>query len=154
MGSKKSNLNLTTRGRYAVMAMTELAERNDNQPVPLAEIAQTGKISLSYLEQLFAGLRRNGLVKSYKGPGGGYILAKSADQIKISDILHSAEDSVPAKRSAGSKDKIGKNPKTGQLWDKISEILYLSTSQLSLEDVVNDNLNDHPALDKIYKVFE
>lgn len=150
---KNSKLNITTRGRYAVMAMTELAQKENSQPVPLSEIAEQGKISLSYLEQLFAGLRRNGLVKSYKGPGGGYILAKPPAEIRISDILQSAEDSVPAKKSANGKQKLNTNSKASHLWDKISEIIYFSTHHLSLDDIIQENLHNHPFLDKIYETF-
>ncbi len=153
MPSKKTNLHLTTRGRYAVIAMAELAEREGQEPVPLADIAKSGKISLSYLEQLFAGLRRNGLVKSYKGPGGGYVLAKSPQDIRISDILRSAEDSVPAKRATGNKQKISKNSKTVDLWDKIGEVLFLFTDKLSLADVINEDIYEHPTYEKLIKTL-
>lgn len=138
-GTKK--LKLTTRGRYAVMAMTELAQRDNKDPVPLVEIAQSGNISLSYLEQLFAGLRKNGLVKSYRGPGGGYILARAATDIKIADILESAEDCAPAKRNLKENSAdIGGNRQTIALWDHIGEILYVNLKTVSLNDVVTGGL--------------
>ncbi len=138
-GTKK--LKLTTRGRYAVMAMTELARRGNKDPVPLTEIAQSGNISLSYLEQLFAGLRKNGLVKSYRGPGGGYILARAAAEIKIAEILESAEDCTPAKRNSkeyGAEQTGGKEIRA--LWDHIGEILYTNLQTISLHDVATGSL--------------
>ncbi|MCB9989799.1 MAG: Rrf2 family transcriptional regulator [Rhodospirillales bacterium] len=144
-------LKLTTRGRYAVMAMVELSLRGEKQPVPLVEIAQSGNISLSYLEQLFAGLRKNGLVKSYRGPGGGYLLAKPANDIHIADILDSAEDCVPAKRS--TKDTAQTNKQTNMLWSQIGEILYISMKHVSLEDVTKERLQDHPAMNKLFETL-
>ncbi|MBT5458120.1 MAG: Rrf2 family transcriptional regulator, partial [Rhodospirillaceae bacterium] len=76
-------MKLSTKGRYAVMAMVELAQRSGGQPVALADIAESQGISLSYLEQLFAKLRRGGVVKSMRGPGGGYTLSKAAERIRI-----------------------------------------------------------------------
>ncbi|MCD8493980.1 MAG: Rrf2 family transcriptional regulator [Alphaproteobacteria bacterium] len=99
----KTRLKLTTRGQYAVVAMVEIGRDGKKAPVPLSDIAETTNISLSYLEQLIAGLRRHGLVTSYRGPGGGYTLAKPAQSIAVSDILKAAEDSTPAKRHSGEK---------------------------------------------------
>ncbi len=147
-------LKLTTRGRYAVMAMVELAQKGQKEPVPLVEIAESGNISLSYLEQLFAGLRKNGLVKSYRGPGGGYILARPLDEIKVSDILDSAEDCVPAKRGAKeSKADQFSNKQAQALWGHIGEILYLSMKNISLEDVISDRLDSHPTVHKLFETF-
>jgi Rrf2 family iron-sulfur cluster assembly transcriptional regulator len=157
MSSKsKSNrkLKLTTRGRYAVMAMVELAQRGETQPVPLADIANSGSISLSYLEQLFAGLRRNGLVKSYRGPGGGYILARPAGEILVSDILYSAEDCVPAKRTANddAPAAYGNQP-THDLWVQIGEILFAAMQHISLEDVSQQKLGEHPVMNKLFETL-
>jgi len=137
-GTKK--LKLTTRGRYAVMAMTELAQRGTKDPVPLVEIANSGNISLSYLEQLFAGLRKNGLVKSYRGPGGGYVLARPATDIKVAEILESAEDCAPAKRNARDEGDITGNRQTVALWDHIGEVLYVNLRTISLDDVLSGGL--------------
>jgi Rrf2 family iron-sulfur cluster assembly transcriptional regulator len=76
---------LSTKGRYAVMALVDLASQTDGRPVALADIAERQEISLSYLEQLFAKLRRGGLVRSVRGPGGGYLLARSADETRRPD---------------------------------------------------------------------
>lgn len=131
-------IKLTTRGRYAVMAMVELAKNKETDPVPLAGIAEKNSISLSYLEQLIAGLRRHDLVKSYRGPGGGYILSKPAHEIFVSDILIAAEDSTPAKRS--EKNNLDRNnncEETDALWDNIGMLLHKALKKVSLADVLN-----------------
>lgn len=136
-------LKLTTRGRYAMTALIDLAQRDGKTPVPLAEIARTGDISLSYLEQLFAGLRKNGLVKSYRGPGGGYVLARRASDIRVSDILHSAEDCALARRNG--KDDFWSEADdglAGALWGHIGEILHAQLHHISLEDVLSGRIKD------------
>ena len=131
-------LKLTTRGRYAVMAMVELGKRTGSEPAPLVEVAQRGNISLSYLEQLIAGLRRQGLVKSYRGPGGGYALAKPANEITIPAILIAAEDSTPAKRIQQKGDKKSADCEyTENLWDYIGETLYASLIDITLQNVLD-----------------
>ena len=85
-------MKLSTKGRYAVMAMVDLARHAQAKPVSLSDIAARQEISLSYLEQLFARLRRAGLVKSVRGPGGGYLLAHAEDQTRISDIIIAVDD--------------------------------------------------------------
>lgn len=131
----KSRLKLTTRGKYAVMAMIEIGRAHGKKPVPLSDIAQTTDISLSYLEQLIAGLRRHGLVRSYRGPGGGYALGKPANDIVVSDILAAAEDSTPARRNAADKRTATQDP-TLLLWDYIGEVLHNNLRKVSLHDVL------------------
>src|SRR3954465_9590954 len=91
-------MKLGTRARYAVMAMVDLARHGENGPVPLAEIARRQEISLAYLEQLFAKLRRSGLVKSVRGPRGGYLLARTADDTRISDAIMAVDEPIRATR--------------------------------------------------------
>lgn len=131
------------------MALVELANHNQGErqgkPVPLAEIAEARKISLSYLEQLFAGLRRHGLVKSARGPGGGYKLARDATEISIAAIFTAAEDSVPGKRmQSRSANDIGEEAdphhSTQYLWDHIGQVLYRDLSQRTLADVLRHTL--------------
>lgn len=137
MRNNKNKLKLTSRGRHAVMAMVELAKHGQDNPVPLSEIANAATISISYLEQLFAGLRRNGLVRSYRGPGGGYVLARPAIEISVSDILISAEDSLPAKRAANSNENDeGGNEQTIALMSHISDVLHDFTREITLDDVM------------------
>ena len=94
-------MKLTTKGRYAVTAILDLAIHDATGPVALADIAQRQGISLSYLEQLFARLRKRGLVRSVRGPGGGYQLGRTADSIAVSDVIWAVDEMVDATRCAG-----------------------------------------------------
>src|ERR1700749_4867832 len=99
-------MRLSTKGRYAVMAMADLAQPEPpKKPVSLADIAKRQEISLSYLEQLFAKLRRGGLVKSVRGPGGGYRLNRPAGEVRISDIIVSVDEPIKATRCAPGSPK-------------------------------------------------
>src|SRR5260370_136928 len=93
-------MRLSTKGRYAVMAMVDLARHGNGMPISLAEIAERQEISLPYLEQLFAKLRRRGLVKSVRGPGGGYLLAHGRDDTRIADIIAAVDEPLRATRCA------------------------------------------------------
>src|SRR5690348_850787 len=96
---KECSMRLSTKGRYAVMAMADLAKHSANsRPVSLAEISGRQEISLSYLEQLFAKLRRGGLVSSVRGPGGGYRLSRPSDEVRISDIILAVDEPIAATR--------------------------------------------------------
>jgi Rrf2 family iron-sulfur cluster assembly transcriptional regulator len=90
--AKDNVMKLSTKGRYAVMAMVDLAQASLERPVPLGDIASRQEISLSYLEQLFAKLRRAGVVKSVRGPGGGYKLGRGLNETRISDIMLAVEE--------------------------------------------------------------
>jgi len=131
---------ITSRGKYAITVMVELAKQKENKPTPLSGIAERSEISLSYLEQLIAGLRRHDLVKSYRGPGGGYLLKKPANDIIVSDILIAAEDITPARRNKGKKSKDACETSLN-LWTHIEEFLYAKLKNLSLSDVVNNDLD-------------
>src|SRR6185437_9243933 len=98
-------MKLSTKGRYAVMAMTDLA-RHDGRSVALAEIAQRQQLSQAYLEQLFARLRRKGLVVSARGPGGGYRLARAAEETSVADVVTAVDEPLRATRCAG-RDGLG-----------------------------------------------
>src|SRR5579864_5280105 len=100
-------MKLSTKGRYAVMAMTDLAGHDEARPVALAEIAERQQISLAYLEQLFARLRRNGLVVSARGPGGGYRLSKRAEETTVAEVIAAAGEPLRATRCAGGESLIG-----------------------------------------------
>ena len=147
------SLKLTTRGQYAVMAMVELAKNQaQNKPVPLSDIAQNAKISLSYLEQLIAGLRRHGLVKSCRGPGGGYTLARPLNEIAVSEILCAAEDSTPAKRANQSEYRTNNCEHTNMLWHHIGEFLNVTLNTITLKDVVEKRIENHPVTVKINQI--
>lgn len=151
---KREELKLTSRGRHAVMAMVELAQYGGKSPLPLSQIAQRGNISLSYLEQLFTGLRRHDLVVSHRGPGGGYLLARPAEEIYITDILAAAEDNVSARRhksSQAGEDAVDEHRETSQLWTNIGQILHVYLRKVSLQDIAANNLENHPASNKIFE---
>ena len=136
-------MKLGTKGRYAVMAMAELAIRSggasEAQPVTLAEIAARQDISQSYLEQLFGRLRRAGLVRSARGPGGGYRLARPAAELRIADIVVAVDENLRATRCPpGSGKGCMKDESrcvTHDLWDELGAHIHLFLSAVSLEDV-------------------
>ena len=96
-------MRLTSKGRYAVTAMLDVALHSNEGPVPLADISERQGISLSYLEQLFSRLRKNGLVASVRGPGGGYLLGKDASQIAVGTVITAVDESVDATRCQGKE---------------------------------------------------
>jgi len=133
-------MKLSTKGRYAVMAMTDLAARSNGKPVPLAEIAERQEISLSYLEQLFGKLRRNHLVTSTRGPGGGYMLARSLEETMVSDIVLAVDEPLKATRCAAGSSKGCQSDNsrcvTHDLWEELSSHIFLFLRSISLADVV------------------
>lgn len=137
-------MRLSTKGRYAVMAMADLAryEARADRALALAEIAQRQEISLSYLEQLFARLRRKGLVKSARGPGGGYRLAKTAAETKIAEIVHAVDEPLRATRcgSAGGCMTKGERCLTHDLWEDLGRHIEDYLASVSLADVVEGRL--------------
>jgi len=132
---------LSTKGRYAVMAMVDLASNSKGQPVALADIAERQEISLSYLEQLFAKLRKGGLVKSVRGPGGGYLLAHPVQESRISDIILSVDEPIRATRCApGSPAGCRSNRSrclTHDLWEELGNQIHLYLSSVTLADICN-----------------
>ena len=114
-------MKLTTKGRYAVTAMLDLAIHQSRRPVTLQDIATNQEISLSYLEQLFARLRRANLVKGTRGPGGGYRLAKEMDQISVAAIITAVDEKVDVTRCGGKTDcQDGERCLTHELWSSLS----------------------------------
>ncbi|MBL8697678.1 MAG: Rrf2 family transcriptional regulator [Alphaproteobacteria bacterium] len=134
-------MKLSTKGRYAVMAMVDLATHSKGHPVALADIAERQEISLSYLEQLFAKLRRGGLVRSVRGPGGGYLLAHAIDQTRVSDIILAVDEPIRATRCApGSPAGCRVNRSrclTHDLWEELGNQIHLYLSSVTIADVVN-----------------
>src|SRR6516162_4621039 len=137
-------MRLSTKGRYAVMAMADLARRQTEavRAVALADIAARQEISLSYLEQLFARLRRKGLVKSARGPGGGYRLARSAADTKISDIVHAVDEPLRATRCGVGKGCMMKGERclTHDLWEDLGRRIEDYLASVSLADVIEGRL--------------
>jgi Rrf2 family iron-sulfur cluster assembly transcriptional regulator len=138
-------MRLSTKGRYAVMAMADLARREGDaaRAVALADIAERQEISLSYLEQLFARLRRKGLVKSARGPGGGYRLARTADDTSIADIVHAVDEPLRATRceKVGPGCMVrGERCLTHDLWEDLGDRIEDYLASVSLAEVVGGKL--------------
>jgi Rrf2 family transcriptional regulator, iron-sulfur cluster assembly transcription factor len=130
-------MKLTTKGRYAVTAMLDLALRYDKGAVTLADIAKRQGISLSYLEQLFAKLRRSGLVDSVRGPGGGYNLAMEPSKISVAEIIVAINENIDATRCGGEKNCHGDETcLTHQLWEDLSTRIHDFLSGITLGDLV------------------
>ena len=130
-------MKLTTKGRYAVTAMLDLALHDGGGPVPLADISRRQGISLSYLEQLFAKLRRRGLVRSVRGPGGGYILSRESNTIAVSDVIRAIDERVDVTR-CGGKGNCQNNEKclTHELWMDLSKQIYDFLDHITLGELV------------------
>lgn len=133
-------MKLTTKGRYAVMAMVDLARHGGDGPVALADIALRQEISLSYLEQLFAKLRRGGLVRSVRGPGGGYLLARPGDDTRIADIILAVDEPLRATRCRPSTSLgcLSDHSRclTHDLWEELGNQIQVFLNSVTLEDVL------------------
>lgn len=130
-------MRLSTKGRYAVTAMLDLALHGDQGPVTLADISVNQGISLSYLEQLFAALRGKQLVRGVRGPGGGYFLARPSDDITIADIICAVDEWVEFTRCGGHENcHDGQRCMTHVLWNELSEEIFDFLSGISLADLV------------------
>ena len=133
-------MRLTTKGRYAVTAMLDLALHKDQGPVSLADISQRQAISLSYLEQLFAKLRRGSLVSSVRGPGGGYELQGGSESIYIAQIVDAVNESLDSTKCKGAGDcQGGETCLTHYLWEDLSEQIHTFLEGISLADLVAKN---------------
>ena len=133
-------MRLTTKGRYAVTAMLDLAIHADRGPISLTDISQRQEISLSYLEQLFAKLRKNALVSSVRGPGGGYKLQRASEAIFIAEIIDAVNESVDTTKCKGAGDcQGGETCLTHYLWEDLSEQIHGFLQNISLADLVARN---------------
>jgi Rrf2 family iron-sulfur cluster assembly transcriptional regulator len=132
-------MRLSTKGRYAVMAMVDLAHHSHGHPVALADIAERQEISLSYLEQLFARLRKGGLVKSVRGPGGGYLLALPAESTRISDVILAVDEPIRTTRCAGGSPagcRLNRSRcLTHDLWEELGNQIHLYLNSVTIADV-------------------
>jgi Rrf2 family iron-sulfur cluster assembly transcriptional regulator len=133
-------MRLSTKGRYAVMAVADLARQGD-RAVSLAEIASRQQISLAYLEQLFGRLRRAGLVRSVRGPGGGYRLARSAAETHVADVVLAVDEPIRATRCTGASSGKGCMPGgerclTHELWEDLGRQIHRYLAAVSIEDVL------------------
>jgi len=133
-------MRLTTKGRFAVTAMIDLALRGQEGPVTLAGISERQKISLSYLEQLFGKLRRRDLVASVRGPGGGYCLARPLDQITVADIIRAVDEPLDATQCGGKENCHDEHRcMTHDLWATLNIKMFEYLSSVTLRDLVTQN---------------
>ena len=130
-------MRLTTKGRFAVTAMLDLAMHGTDGPVTLAGISERQKISLSYLEQLFGKLRRRELVESVRGPGGGYYLAREASLVSVADIVRAVEEPLDSTQ-CGGRENCHDNQRcmTHELWEELNETVYGFLSNVKLSTLV------------------
>jgi len=141
-GTKELAMRLTTKGRFAVTAMIDLALRQNNGPVTLAAISQRQQISLSYLEQLFGKLRRHELVESTRGPGGGYTLGRKAAEITVADIIVSVDEPIDATQCGGKENCQGDGGRcmTHELWAALNQRMVEFLDSVTLQKLVDDQL--------------
>ena len=141
-------MKLNTQGRYALIALVDLSSRSSSKNISLSSISARQNISLPYLEQLFLKLRKAGIVKSFRGSSGGYVIAKSPDLIRITEILKAVDLDL----DLGSEKNILKQSKTkeevlsNKLWEQLSANMYVFLHQMRLSDIAADQLNPCPAV--------
>jgi Rrf2 family transcriptional regulator, iron-sulfur cluster assembly transcription factor len=151
-------MKLSTKGRYAMIALTDLASQGRDRLVSLSEIAERQDISLAYLEQLFVKLRRADIVDSVRGPGGGYRLSRPMEQIRVSEILAAVDETMDALRrgagahggSAGTEEQA----LADRLWEQLSANVYVFLHQTRLCDVVQDQMAPCPAVPAFVNVVD
>ena len=139
-------MKLTTKGRFAVTAMLDIAIHESDHPVTLAAISSRQSISLSYLEQLFNRMRKKNLVKSVKGPGGGYVIAKSYDEISIKEIITSVDEKIDSTQCGGNENcHEGDRCITHDLWTSLNHKILNFLDSLTLDDLVKKQIvNEQP----------
>jgi len=133
-------MQLTSKGRYAVSAMVDLAQHKGHNPITLASISERQFISLSYLEQLFRKLREADLVTSVRGPGGGYLLSKSASEISISDIMHAVNETVQTTMCKNDNQgcQQGRRCETHNLWAALGHHIQFFLNTVTIQNVCDD----------------
>ena len=150
-----TQMRLTTKGRFAVTAMIDVAMHGTHAPVTLAAVSERQKISLSYLEQLFGKLRRHGLVESVRGPGGGYNLAKPTGNITVADIISAVDEPIDATQCAGKENcNDDRRCITHDLWATLNEKMNDYLSSVSLADVVSHQQGKQVQVIKDFRTVE
>lgn len=151
-------MKLSTKGRYAMVALADIALQPAGQLVTLGDISRRQDVSLPYLEQLFVKLRRAGLVESVRGPGGGYRLARPASDIRIVDVLGAVDETVDAMhKGAGASGALSGSRAqslTNRLWEGLSAHVYVFLHQTRLSDVVENDLAPCPAVPSLFSVVD
>ena len=151
-------MKLSTKGRYAMVALVDLAQQPDGALTSLGYISGRQDVSLPYLEQLFVKLRRAGLVDSVRGPGGGYRLARASSEIRVSDVLEAVDETVSAmhKGAGASGGLSGSRAQslTNRLWEGLSAHVYVYLHQTRLSDIVGNDLTPCPAVPSLFQVVD
>lgn len=151
-------MKLSTKGRYAMVALTDLALQSADGPVSLSDVAKRQDISVAYLEQLFVKLRRADLVTSVRGPGGGYLLARPATEIRVAEILAAVDETVSAmhKGAAASGGLSGSRAQSlnNRLWESFSAHVYVFLHQTRLSDVVQNEMAPCPAVPSLMAIVD
>lgn len=151
-------MKLSTKGRYALVALVDIALQPNDVLVSLSEISKRQDISLPYLEQLFVKLRRAGLVDSVRGPGGGYRLAKSTSEIRVVEVLSAVDETVSALHTgagaSGGSSGSRAQSMANRLWEGLSAHVYVFLHQTRLSDVVENELAPCPAVPNIFSVVD
>ncbi|WP_341366245.1 Rrf2 family transcriptional regulator [Yoonia sp. BS5-3] len=151
-------MKLSTKGRYAMVALADLALQDGDKLITLTEISKRQDVSLPYLEQLFVKLRRAGLVDSVRGPGGGYKLARPASDIRVSEILGAVDETVSAMHkgagASGAASGSRAQSMTNRLWEGLSAHVYVFLHQARLSDVVGNELAPCPAVPALFELVD
>ncbi|AXI54861.1 Rrf2 family transcriptional regulator [Sulfitobacter sp. JL08] len=151
-------MKLSTKGRYAMVALADLALTSGDKLVTLGEISERQDISLPYLEQLFVKLRRAGLVASVRGPGGGYRLARLPSEIRVVDVLSAVDETVDAMHKgagvSGALSGSRAQSLTNRLWEGLSAQVYVFLHQTRLSDVIENELAPCPAVPNLFAVVD
>ncbi len=151
-------MKLSTKGRYAMVALVDIAIHKDENLVTLGDVAKRQDISLPYLEQLFVKLRRANLVDSVRGPGGGYRLARPAADIRVSDVLAAVDETVDALHKgagvSGGASGSRAQSMTNRLWEGLSAHVYVFLHQTRLSDIVENSLAPCPAVPSLFSVVD
>ncbi|MBR9649901.1 Rrf2 family transcriptional regulator [Thalassovita aquimarina] len=151
-------MKLSTKGRYAMVALADIALQDEGALVTLGEISKRQDISLPYLEQLFVKLRRAGLVESVRGPGGGYRLARPTSEIRVVEVLSAVDETVDAMHKGAGASGAASGSKaqsvTNRLWQSLSAHVYVFLHQARLSDVVGNSLAPCPAVPHLFDVVD
>ncbi len=151
-------MKLSTKGRYAMVALADLALTTGDDLMSLAEISKRQDISLPYLEQLFVKLRRAGLVDAVRGPGGGYRLSRSPDSIRISEVMEAVEETVDAMHTgAGASGAVSGSRAqslSNRLWESLSATVYVFLHTTRLSDVIRNEMTPCPAVPALFRVVD
>ncbi|TQS72992.1 Rrf2 family transcriptional regulator [Rhodobacteraceae bacterium] len=151
-------MKLSTKGRYAMVALANLALAGENSRTSLGQLSKAEDISLPYLEQIFVRLRRAGLVTSVRGPGGGYKLARPPAEIRVSEIFEAVDETVSAMHvgagASGGKSGSRAQSLSNRLWESLSAQVFVFLHQTTLQDVIGNGLKPCPAVPSLFSVVD